>query len=195
MENATETAGRVVPVLRQPCEDPSECGGGRAPSGRADFRTARSHTISDENFCGTEKILKIFGPKFDANCDKTYVRQIQLYQNWYNTVLVLYASIIGDTGASVSVLTRTIINMESCFVVRRFLVPLEMTFHRKSTSQGSLRSKQCLIPFYLRLARAARPLTAAHLRLPFAIPWPTARSQRRAFLIMADMYSACVCLR
>ena len=47
IENATKTAGRVVPVLCRPCEDPSECGGGRAPSGRADF-CAISHDFGSK---------------------------------------------------------------------------------------------------------------------------------------------------
>ena len=37
MKNATKPAGRVMPVLRRPCEDLLECCGGRASSGRADF--------------------------------------------------------------------------------------------------------------------------------------------------------------
>ena len=96
-----------------------------------------------------------------------YVGKIQLYQNWYYTALVLYASIIRDTGALVSVLSRKKSNMQSCFVSRRFLVALEATFHRTSTSQMNPRSKQCLIPFHLRFAR---PLTVAHLRFPLAMP-------------------------
>ena len=96
-----------------------------------------------------------------------YVGKIQLYQIWYYTALVLYASIIRDTGALVSVLSRTKSKMQSCFVSRRFLVALEATFHRTSTSQMNPRSKQCLIPFHLRFAR---PLTVAHLRFPLAMP-------------------------
>ena len=36
---------------------------GRRPAGPI---SARSHTISHENFCGTEKNSKIFGPKRDG---------------------------------------------------------------------------------------------------------------------------------
>ena len=154
----------------------------------------RFDAVSDRNFRIFFGAAKFFVRIFKS-CEigaKIYVGKIQLYQNWYYTALVLYASIIRDTGALVSVLSRTKSNMQSCFVARRFLVALEATFHRTSTSQMNPRSKQCLIPFHLRFAR---PLTVAHLRLPFAIPWPTAMSQRRAFLIMADMYSACACLR
>ena len=60
MQNATRTTGRVMPVLRRPCEDLFKCCGGRTSSGRANF-CAISHNFrnSDENFLRLRKKSKI----------------------------------------------------------------------------------------------------------------------------------------